>query len=42
MDEHWQVPRFVLIFGRLLVVGIEGTSSYGTGLTRAVRPGRGP
>jgi transposase len=28
---------FLISFGRLLVVGIEGTSSYGIGLTRAVQ-----
>jgi transposase len=28
---------FLIGFGKLLVVGIEGTSSYGTGLTRAVQ-----
>ena len=28
---------FLISFGRLLVVGIEGTSSYGIGLTRAAQ-----
>ena len=28
---------FLISFGKLLMVGIEGTSSYGTGLTRAVQ-----
>jgi transposase len=36
-EGYLRALRFLSMFGNLLVIGIEGTSSYGAGFTRAAR-----
>ena len=37
VDGYRQLARFITSFGRIQTVGVEGTNSYGAGLTRYLR-----